>query len=135
VTNPLWKPPAAIAIEPDRSLMVYRTIAVVGFYAAFALQGALAGAPDGLQLVASFSMASAATMWCTVDAAARGDYYPHSLRWVTMVVWPLALPTYVIQTRRWRGLLMVVVAILVAFVVEAIGMLTARMWRGSLTIS
>jgi hypothetical protein len=60
-------------------------------------------------------------MWCTVDASSRGEYYPHSLRWVTMFTWPISLPVYLMQTRKGRGVLLTLLGFVAMIVMEVLG--------------
>jgi roadblock/LC7 domain-containing protein len=57
-------------------------------------------------IFAALAMATAATMWCIVDASSRGSYYRHSYRWITMITWPIAVPVYLIYSRGARGALL-----------------------------
>jgi hypothetical protein len=130
VSNDLWKPP--VETPSAQALGPYRVLALVGFCAATALQGIVAseGGPILGQYIASFPMATAAVMWCTVDAASRGDYYPHSLRWATMFLWPIAVPVYLIQSRKGWGILFALLALVAMLVLQGIGHALGDAWHG-----
>jgi len=86
-----------------RPLRGYRDIALYGFFVAALLYGIAEarGAPLA-RVVAAVAAASAATMWCIVDASMRGDYFPHSFRWFTMITWQIAVPVYLFRSRKWQ---------------------------------
>jgi hypothetical protein len=123
MANQLWKPPvdSPVSASPP-SLIRYRAFALAGFCISAALRGTLSNsATPWTQILVVFSMSTAATMWCTVDASSRGEYYPHSLRWVTMFTWPIAVPVYLIETRRWRGVRLTALGLAAVIVLELVG--------------
>jgi hypothetical protein len=120
VTNELWKPP--VDAPPVPSLDRYKMLALSGFSAAALINGAFDSAGNPLiAFLVSLPMATAATMWCIVDAASRGDYYPHSFRWVTMITWPIAVPIYLVRTRKGRGVLLALAALVAMLLLEGAG--------------
>jgi hypothetical protein len=121
VTDDPWKPP--VDAPPDASLDLYRTIALSGFGLAVLLDGVVESGyvPLVVRVFAALTMAAAATMWCIVDASSRGDYYPHSFRWLTMIVWPVAVPVYLVRTRKRRGILLAVAGLVAVLLLAAAG--------------
>jgi len=131
VTNELWKPP--VDAPPTQSLNAYKAMALGGFSAATMLTGVFdtLGLPLPMRYLVSLPMAAAATMWCIVDAASRGGYYLHSLRWVTMLTWPIAVPVYLVQSRKARGFLLVLFGAVAMLILEVIGNAIGGAWFGS----
>jgi hypothetical protein len=114
----------------ERELSRYRTYAIFGFYVAAAFVGfAHALSAKGGLVLAALAMASAATMGCIVDASTRGGYYPHSFRWITMVLWPIAVPIYVLRTRKWAGLAWIALGAGAFLVAQGIGSTGASVFR------
>jgi hypothetical protein len=121
VTDDPWKPP--VDAPPDESLDRYKTIALSGFSFAVLLDGVVETGyvPLVVRVFAALPMAAAATMWCIVDASSRGEYYPHSFRWLTMITWPVAVPVYLIRTRKSRGILLALSGLMAVLVLGAVG--------------
>jgi hypothetical protein len=89
-----------------------RTPAHLGFfliaclYAIAALWGVTqARAPDNdlLELLTAVSMPLAATLWTVNDARCRGEPLLHIVQIVMLFTWPLAVPIYLVRSRRLRG--------------------------------
>ncbi len=83
---------------------------LVFLYFLFALSGVRAAAvPDGapIDLLMMIVMAMTATAWVTMDARKAGKPIIRSFHWVIFLTWPLAVPIFVIRSRRWVGLLLV----------------------------
>jgi hypothetical protein len=45
-----------------------------------------------------------ATYWCVLDARKLGRPIVQSLHWIIFLTWPVAVPTYLVFSRRLRGL-------------------------------
>jgi hypothetical protein len=130
MANQLWKPPVDSPVSASPSSLVrYRTFALAGFCVSVALDGSLSRSASLTRILVVFSMATAATMWCTVDASSRGEYYPHSLRWVTMLTWPIAVPVYLMQTRKWRGVRLTALGFAAVIVLELVGYAVGQVLR------
>ena len=52
----------------------------------------------------SLLMASSAAMWVVFDAQHRGKPLVHIVQLMVMILWPIAVPIYLITTRGLRGL-------------------------------
>ncbi len=79
---------------------------VACLYALAALWGvAQARAPVNgvLYMLAALSMALAATLWAVNDARCRGKWLPHIVQFLMLLTWPLALPIYLVLSRKLRG--------------------------------
>ena len=63
--------------------------------------GALAPAAILLSICPGFL----ATWACDADARRRGAALPHSMQYVTLMTWGIAVPTYLVETRGWSGFL------------------------------
>jgi hypothetical protein len=123
VTNELWKPPVAGAAG-EGVLYPYKTAAALGYGVAAILDGVAESAPSApmwKSFVIALPMATAATMWCIVDAASRGGYYPHSFRWLTMFTWPIAVPVYLIRSRGFMGGLVAMGVLFATWILSALG--------------
>jgi hypothetical protein len=48
--------------------------------------------------------ASTVTYWCVVDSRAAGRPILQSLHWIIFFTWPIAVPIYLIFSRKLRGL-------------------------------
>lgn len=61
--------------------------------------------PDGSGRDQIFSAASAIALilFCRADALERGRWLSHGEQLSMLVLWPLAVPVYLFQTRSWRG--------------------------------
>ncbi len=81
-------------------------------YFLFALSGARSAAvPQGapIDLLINLTIATVATMWSVQDSRALGEPIPRSFDQIIFLTWPLAVPIYLIWSRKKRGLLLVVV--------------------------
>jgi hypothetical protein len=110
----------------------YRTFAIVALGVASVFNGVsqARGASEAVGLLSIFGIASAATMWCVMDSMLRGQYYHRALQWITLYLWPLAVPAYLIRTRRWRGLLMAFGGFAFLYACELLGYATSALLFG-----
>lgn len=70
--------------------------------------------------------ASAATMWCVVDALRRGAYWHRAAQFYTFLLWPLAVPVYLIWSRGSRGVWFALVYLITIIALPLLGILAAR---------
>jgi hypothetical protein len=54
-------------------------------------------------LLLTLTTASVATYVCVVDSRMRGRPIVQSVQWIMFFTWPLAVPIYLIHSRRLRG--------------------------------
>jgi hypothetical protein len=112
--NP-YRSPAAVApvgtwagsaeTRQQRAVLVvaiYLVIAVGNVVAILRPEAAL------IRLALHVAMASIATMWCVVDSRIRGFPLVNSSHWVIFFTWPIAVPIYLIYSRRLYGLGLVI---------------------------
>lgn len=88
-----------------------RRIMLVGLYLLAATWGAMQAVPlrNGLVfLLFSFLIASVATYLCVLDARILGRPIVQSVHWIMFVTWPIAVPIYLIYSRRLWGLALAV---------------------------
>ena len=93
--------------DADRTRL-RRTIAVCLYVLTAAWGAARALRPDNayLWLLFSAAIASAMTGWCVVDSRILGRPIVRSLQWIIFFTWPIAVPLYLIWSRRFRGFAM-----------------------------
>lgn len=71
------------------------------------------------------------TQLCVVDARLLGRPLVHAAQWVMFLSWPLAVPIYVLWSRKLRGALLLlahVILLYVAYYAGAIAMWLAYPW-------
>ena len=74
----------------------------------------------GIRLLINVAIALAPTMWLTRDAKLRGWFLPHVVHPFVLAFWVILVPIYVIWTRKWCGLkLLVFHALLTLFLTIA----------------
>lgn len=110
-SNPYQSPPLSgvlNSIEP-RSVAPrkrLRGIVLLCFYLLVAANGALQASPPHTAMIGillALAMASAVTYLCIVDSRIVGRPIVQSVHWIMFVTWPVAAPIYLIYSRRWRG--------------------------------
>jgi hypothetical protein len=69
-------------------------------------------------------------MWMRADARLRGASIPGGGLLLAAVLLPLAVPAYILWTRRWRGLLVIAVSLLAILVAAIVGQSSARLALG-----
>jgi len=62
----------------------------------------------GISLIFRVAIGLAPSMWLTRDAKLRGWFLPHVVHPFVLAFWVIVVPVYVIWTRKWRGLKLVV---------------------------
>lgn len=63
------------------------------------------------------TLAVLVTMTCVYDAAVRGRPWAFGARFPFLVVWPVATPLYVIRSRGWWGLVVLLIHFAVLFAI------------------
>jgi hypothetical protein len=88
-----------------------RRLAVLSFYLAIATFGAMQVSLPQSGFVApllALMAASTAAYGCVVDARFRGRPIVQSVHWIMFVTWPMAVPVYLIYSRKLRGVALIV---------------------------
>ena len=75
-----------------------------------------------LRLTLWAMFASAATYWCVVDARMIGRPIVQSLHWIMFYSWPVAVPIYLIYSRKLRGLGIAIVHVIGLSIVATLGL-------------
>jgi len=70
------------------------------------------------QFIAGFLFTSLLAGWIVRDSLRRGKRRPYDFDTMVALLWMFAAPLYLLKTRRWRGALMIVVAIVVAALID-----------------
>lgn len=94
----------SLATSSESSL---RLVLVVAMYLVTAVGNVIAVLrPEGvlIRLMLSLALCSIVAYWCVVDSRLRGFPIVHSLHWIIFFTWPIAVPIYLIWSRRLRGL-------------------------------
>jgi hypothetical protein len=106
----------------DGQRRLRRTL-VIGFYLLVATLGAIQAVPlrDNIAfLLFSVLAASMATYLCVLDARMRGRPIVQSVHWIMFCTWPLAVPIYLIYSRRLWGLVLLFLHGIGLLVVQAL---------------
>lgn len=99
------------------------TILVVCLYLLLALNGAVqVTRPESaaLRLILSALTGSTATYWCVVDSRILGRPIVQSLHWIMFFTWPVAVPLYLVYSRKLRGLGIAVIHAIGLLIVTAL---------------
>ena len=89
---------------------------VTVFVAAFA-DGMCTHSPNtALRVLAIFTLASAITLCCTLDANVNGKLFLRSFAWHMMFTWPVGVLVHLVWTRRWQRGLLAYMALLAAYI-------------------
>lgn len=103
-------------MKTQRAMMIgafYLFVALL-FVRAWAI-GAQTLADLGLAICA----AAAVTLACIADSKIVARPIPHAARWVMLFLWPVAVPLYLLWSRGWRGLI-VLVAFFIGYIALAL---------------
>jgi len=90
----------------DRQTRVLRNSFMVGLYLLGALWGVrIAVLPPDATLDVGFGilMAIAAVASCVYDSRLVGKTIVRSILWLMLIAWPVAVPSYLIWSRGWKG--------------------------------
>ena len=93
--------------NPQSSSRKLRRLLVITLYVASLVWGVVqVMAPDvgGLYYLFALVMAGCAAWWAVSDARDRGKPILHILQLFVFLLWPIAVPIYLIATRGFRGL-------------------------------
>jgi hypothetical protein len=134
------QPPEDIPARPfrkDRSGSAHsrRYLAILCFMVAVtsALQhrADVLGLPQSLlTTLLQYGNGLVALMWMRADSRLRGAPIPGGGLLLAAVLLPLAVPAYILWTRRWKGLLVFVVALLAIMVAIIVGQSATRLALG-----
>ena len=81
----------------------YLTLAVVGFCQPFMFE------PETIAIrLSGLAMALPPAYWLVRDAKLRGVYVPHVIQPFVAGLWYLVVPIYLLATRKWWGLLFLI---------------------------
>jgi hypothetical protein len=124
--NPYQSPSMADRFDGmgDRSIAAgkkLRGIVLLSFYLLAAANGAMQAsqARSGMvSLVLAVMAASLATYGCVVDARLAGRPIVQSLHWIMFFTWPIAVPIYLIYSRKLRGVVLLILHGIVLIVVS-----------------
>src|SRR5262249_14106377 len=90
-----------------RTLETYRRLTLAfGIVAAF-FAGMGEANPIGLSDTRSVSrllFVTALAFWCATDATLRNRHDVWCAQWAHMISWPLSVPNYLVETRKWRAI-------------------------------
>lgn len=108
-TNPYCSPAisaAAVSAESAEKRLRFRL--VVAIYLVFSGANATLVLWPHLEslirLISHVALASLTTYWCVLDSRLRRKPIVSSLHWIIFFFWPIAVPMYLIGTRKLRGL-------------------------------
>ena len=109
--NP-YRPPASQSAPARNSAKAWeirqRFVLVAALYLVIAVGYVVAvlrpEAVSVIRLVVSAAVATMAAYWCVVDSRVRGSPIVQSLHWIIFFTWPIAVPIYLVWSRRWWGL-------------------------------
>src|SRR5438874_13525186 len=106
------------ALSQRKVRLAYLVTAYLFFVMAVA-RTAVVGRETSPDFLVGTTLAFLVTMTCVADAGARGRPMPLGVRFPFMIVWPIATPVYVLRSRGWWGLLIIIIhaAVLVAALV------------------
>jgi hypothetical protein len=113
-SNPYQSPPLSgvlNSIEP-RSIATRKRLrgtVLLCFYSLMAANGALQASPPHTPMIGillALAMASAVTYLCIVDSRIVGRPIVQSVHWIMFFTWPIAAPIYLIYSRGWRGVVL-----------------------------
>ena len=105
-----------------------RTVLVTCLYLLVIISGvAQVTRPDNgaLRLLLWALPAWSATYWCVIDSRAIGHPIVQSLHWIIFLTWPIAVPAYLVFSRRLRGLGIAVLHAVGLYIVFAMASLLA----------
>lgn len=75
--------------------------------------------PPMINVLWSLAMCSVMNCWCVFDARRRGRPLIQSLHWIVFFLWPVAVPIYLLWSRRLWGMAVAVI--------HAIGLIVASL--------
>jgi hypothetical protein len=92
--------------SPNKGAHDFRPLFVAGLYGVAAFSGFAQAISENslVYYLVAMLLSCFATAWCVVDARRRGKPLLPVLQMITFFTWPIAVPIYLISTRKWRGL-------------------------------
>src|SRR5688572_33342929 len=107
----------------DAWLDRYRLLAGLSFYLAAGLEGAFSRLDfKAGEILTPGTLATAATMWCVVDALIRNEYLHRSYQFLMFFLWPVAVPVYWFHSRsRLRAIALTLANAVALFVLPFAG--------------
>ncbi len=117
--------PATVARPPRRAIRGHTLWFLAGYYFLCILSGARSAydGPSLLDLMIPLGYAVALSVWALVDARRRGHRIPLLSKSWFVLGYFVTVPGYVIWSRRWWGLLWLLVHAVIGFVVTFFTML------------
>ena len=91
---------------PFKGARDFRPLLVAGLYGVAAFWGFAQAVSENslIYYLVAMLLSCFATAWSAVDARRRGKPLLPVLQMITFFSWPIAVPIYLIATRKWRGL-------------------------------
>jgi hypothetical protein len=91
----------------------------------------LLGLPEPLLVtLLQFSNAVTMLMWMRTDARLRGSPIPGGGMLMAAVLLPIAVPSYILWTRRWRGLAAIILSLIAILAAAIVGESAVRLALG-----
>lgn len=85
------------------SIYVLWAASIYVLWAASGITQTLSVPPSGLLWLQAVLVASAASTWCTIDAAHRGKPLVRVLQMLLFFTWPIGVPVYLLMRESGRG--------------------------------
>jgi hypothetical protein len=106
----------------------YRRLLLIGLYFVASFYGCcLALSRNSIvYYCAAMLFATFATAWCAVDARRQGKPLLPVLQMITFFTWPVAVPAYLIWSRKLRGLMYAAVNVVCLYAVTIVSFLLIR---------
>jgi hypothetical protein len=83
-----------------------RILFLIAFYvlvAMWTIRANIFAAETGVDAIIAVCIAISATLACIVDSKIVARPMSHAGQWVMLLVWPVAVPIYLLSSRGWRG--------------------------------
>jgi hypothetical protein len=103
----------------DRSQQTLRMVLLGTVYCLAALWGIRVIVPSTvpvIEVIFALTIATVITLLCVADSKVLGKPLIHSVREIMFLTWPLAVPIYVVWSRRFWGLLILSLHVFLLFV-------------------
>ena len=112
------------------TLVTYQRWTVACLLAALFLQGVSNADPvrfSSSHTISSIVLAVGASLWCASDATLRRRYEIWKVQWQLFASWPVSIPAYIVCTRRWRAIPLILACSVIALLVELTGRFAGRL--------
>ena len=90
----------------QRSLLIGAYYVLMGFWT---IRACVLDRHAGIDLILTICISLSATLACIADSKLIARPMPHAAKWVMFFFWPIAVPIYLIWSRRARGFLYILV--------------------------